>query len=176
MHSRLALLCVCVIPNLLLSHTMATASSAFSMNIPIDDVQFYVDGVWVPISRVTRTRFDSVPSGTFGHVFPACYLGDSVAFKLLPSKPGVSAVVAHEAFMAEAENMLAVRGMTDRARVLQRVGAPLSEPCELRDASRMTCADGATLSTSTASARFWTLRKSHPTSRPDPRTSSSWSF
>ena len=106
------------------------------MNVPIDDVQFNVDGIWGPISRVTRESFDSVPSGTFGHVFSARYLGDSVAFKLLPSKPGVRAEAAHEAFMTEAENMLAVRGIIDRARVLQRVGVPLSEPCELRDADR----------------------------------------
>jgi hypothetical protein len=77
-----------------------------------------------------------MPKGNFGHVFPVRYLGDPAAFKLLPSKPGVLAEEAHEAFMAEAENMLAVRGMIDRVRVLQRLGAPLSEPCELRDAGR----------------------------------------
>jgi len=115
---------------------MAAASRAFSMNVPISDVLFEVGGVWGPISRVTRPVFEGMPSGNFGHVFPALYLEDPVAFKLLPSKPGVSADEAHEAFMAEAENMLAARGMIDRARVLQRVGAPLSEPCELRDTSR----------------------------------------
>ena len=115
---------------------MAAASRSFSMNVPIADVQFDVGGVLVPLSRVTRPFFESVPRGNFGHVFSARYLGDPAACKLLPSKPGVPADEAHEAFMAEAENMLAVRGMIDRARVLQRVGAPLSEPCELRDAGR----------------------------------------
>ena len=105
------------------------------MNVPISEIEFELDdsGSRGPL---TREAFERAARGKFGHVLFARYLGDSVACKILPSKPDTPTAEAHAAFMAEAENMLAVRGMIDRASVLLRVGAPLSEPCYLRDAGR----------------------------------------
>lgn len=53
--------------------------------------------------------------------------------------------------MAEAKIMLAVRGMIYRVPVLQRLDAPLSEPCAKCDPGRTTCTAGAISSTFTVS-------------------------
>jgi len=86
--------------------------------------------------RLTLEAYNRAPVGNFGRVLFGWYRGTRIAFKILPSKPGVPADEAHDVFVAEAENMLAVRGVIDRAQVLLRVGATLSEPCDLPDEGR----------------------------------------
>jgi len=114
---------------------MAAAGRPFSMNVPVTEIEFEIDdsGRRGPL---TLAVFQRAAHGSFGHVLFAWYLSQRVAFKVLPSKPGVLPEEAHEAFMAEAENMLAVRGVIDRVRVLMRLDAPLSEPCDLHDVGR----------------------------------------
>ena len=107
----------------------------FSTNVSISEIEFELDdhGTRGPL---TREALEKAARGNFGYVLFARYLGAPIAFKLIPSKTDVPVEEAHAVFMAEAENMLAVRGVIDRARMLERIGAPLSEPCELHDAGR----------------------------------------
>ena len=116
---------------------MAAASrTPFSMGIPITDIEFELCDRGTLRGRLTLEAYNRAPGGNFGKVLFGWYRGARIAFKILPSKPGVPADEAHEVFIAEAENMLAVRGVIDRAQVLLRVGAPLSEPCDLPVAGR----------------------------------------
>ena len=111
------------------------AEEPFSMTVPITEIDFELDDRGTR-GKLTREAFDRANRGSFGCVLFAWYHGRRVACKVLPSVPGIPADEAQKAFMAEAENMLAVRGMIDRARVLVRVGEPLFEPCNLLDESR----------------------------------------
>ena len=115
---------------------MATAiRSPFSMSVSIGDIEFELDDRGTR-GRLTLEAYNRAPGGNFGKVLFGWYRSARIAFKIIASKADVAADEAHEAFMAEAENMLAVRGVIDRANVLLRVGAPLSEPCDLADAGR----------------------------------------
>ena len=113
----------------------AVRRSAFSMGIPITEIEFELDDRGTR-GKLTLEAYTRASGGNFGKVLYGWYRDDRIAFKAIASNPKVSAKEAHEAFNVEAENMLAVRGVIDRARVLERVGAPLFEPCELHDEGR----------------------------------------
>ena len=109
------------------------------MLVEIGDIEFEHDrGTRGPL---TFDLWETASHGAFGWVLLGWWLRNRVAVKIIPTKSGVPAAEAHTAFMAEAQNMLAVRGVVDRARVLQRVGAPLVEPCTLPDVSRRCLGD-----------------------------------
>ena len=112
----------------------AAAMPPFSMTILVKDVEFELEkGTRGPL---TLEAFDAAPHGTFGRVLFGWWRGIRVAVKILAKLAGVPAERAHASFMREAENMLAVRNVIDRARLLERVGASLYEPCDLPDAGR----------------------------------------
>ena len=109
--------------------------SQFYLGISISDVVFELDdrGTRGPLTYAAYSR---APRGNFGRVLFGWYRDDRVAVKILAARPDVPVDTANAQFLAEAENMLAVRIVIDLARSLERIGAPLSEPCEIRDASR----------------------------------------
>ena len=109
----------------------------FCMTVAISDVDFeHIGEGATSRGPLTFELWTTAPHGAFGWVFLGWWRRMRAAIKIIPSKAGVSADHAHEDFMREAENMLAVRGVIDRARLLTRVGLPLSEPCGLADGDR----------------------------------------
>lgn len=78
---------------------------------------------------LTPEAFAGAPGGHFGKVFRGSWGGTRVAVKVLASNPGVDAGGAAEAFRAETANMVEVRKLILRARLLDRAGLPLSEAC-----------------------------------------------
>ena len=109
--------------------------AAATLNVPITDVEFELDarGTRGPL---TLEAFQHATSGASGRVLFAWYRAGRVAVKIVASRDGVSPEEAQATFLEEAQNMLAVRAVIDRARVLVRVGAALSEPCDLPDVGR----------------------------------------
>lgn len=84
---------------------------------------------------LTRAIYDTAPGGYWGKFVFGYYRGVRVAVKILAPKSDVPAQDADVAFKTEAAIMLAARCEVDRARVRLSLGAQLSEPCDLPDAS-----------------------------------------
>ena len=103
------------------------------MTIAIEDVMFELDSC--TRGPLTQQAYSTAPGGSFGKVLLGWWRDMRVAVKILASN-GDPAHVAHKAFMSEVENMVAVRTVIERARTLERIGAPLVEPCDLVPARR----------------------------------------
>ena len=97
---------------------------------------FRLNQIELDCGEISRDYYDRAPGGAFGKVLFGRWRGLRVAVKILASRQGVRASDAENAFRREVENLIAVRGAIDRARVLRRVGAPLTEPCNLLDPAR----------------------------------------
>lgn len=85
---------------------------------------------------LTPDAFSKAPGGNFGKVLRGAWRGIRVAVKIIPSQPLIATAEAEVAFRSEAENLLAVRSLIDRARLLETLGHTLTERCGLLDSSR----------------------------------------
>ena len=101
----------------------------FSMKIQLADIA-------LDCGALTLEAYLAAPGGASGRVLFGTWKGRRIAVKIIAARPGVPAAKSHEAFMGEAENMLAVRELMSRARTLERVGASLLEECRLPVAGR----------------------------------------
>jgi hypothetical protein len=108
---------------------MADHMPAFYMGFRLAEID-------LDCGTITRAFYDRAPGGAFGKVFFGRWRGLDVAVKILASKSDVAPDDAASAFRVEVQNMLKVRSTIERARVLKRVGAELSEPCDLPDVAR----------------------------------------
>lgn len=106
------------------SHELPSQVPPFSMVIRLSDIT-------LDCGALTLAAFRGAPGGEFGKVLFGQYRGIRVAVKIM-----LSPQVDVAAFMKEVGNMVAVRSAVGRMRVLERFGAPLSEPCDLPDVTR----------------------------------------
>lgn len=118
-----------LLADLCLARGMSGQAPAFSMLLRLSDIT-------LDCGEITRELYRDAPGGNFGKVFFGWYRGMRVAVKFLASKPDVAATEADVAFKREGANMVAIRSAVERARVRASLGAPLTEPCDLRDETR----------------------------------------
>lgn len=85
---------------------------------------------------LTADEFERHPRGQFGMVLCGTWRGIRIAVKILASRYGVAASEADDDFRSEADNLLAVRSLIDRANVLVKLGQPLFEACDRPDPAR----------------------------------------
>ena len=115
---------------------MADDSPPFAARILIHEVAFELDASGTVRGALTRKAFETAPSGASGSVLFGLWRDFRVAVKILPTLRGVAPDLAELDFAAEVDNMVAVRALVDRARTLERAGAPLTEQCYLRIVGR----------------------------------------
>ena len=114
---------------------MADDALPFAARTRVTDIVFELDSGETR-GALTLEAFLTAPRGASGCVLFGWWRDTRVAVKILPTKHDVPVDVAEEEFAVEVENMVAVRALVDRARTLERAGAPLVELCCLRDVGR----------------------------------------
>ena len=115
---------------------MADDAPPFAARIRVHEIAFVLDVSGTVRGPLTREAFRAAPRGASGSVLIGWWRDFRVAVKIIPTKDDVPVDVAELDFAAEVENMVAVRALVDRARAIERAGAPLSEQCNLRDTTR----------------------------------------
>lgn len=104
------------------------AAPPFSMTVRLSQIT-------LDCGPLTREVFEAAPLAT-GRLLHGTWRGIPVAVEVIGARAGTSAQDAHDSFAPEADAILAVRTLIDRARLLERVGAALFEPCECADPAR----------------------------------------